>query len=236
MGVALSCVRCAGHVPKGREEKSDYIYAVRTHPTFLASSSSRSSSPRTCSPISTLTSTSTSPSTGFGTLFPTRNSMESEVQDHAGSNVAWQPTYASYPAPQHRTGHDTTQSISSIHVVKGLQRLPTELLLQISRYLPPSSVVSLHYACRQLYCTLGYRMRDFALEHPFAPYIVFDPSYQMVRGMERSKGAERLEFLLMLDRDGLIRRRPRVICDLCCSIHYNSCSSRTGCKRRKSKC
>ena len=102
-----------------------------------------------------------------------------------------------------------------------LDALPIELLLQVSLYLPPSSRVSLHYVSRYLYDRLGYRMADFATGHAMSPRMLSNGTRRSdneAACAERTRRAQKLQLLCMLERDLLIRK-PRVVCSGCFSTH-----------------
>ena len=106
-----------------------------------------------------------------------------------------------------------------------LKALPTELLLDVSRYLSPSDLVSLRYVCRQLSLIFADSMKDFSLEYALPQYTPFGPSRLQMRDAALLKHLERMKLLRLLDRDQIICP-GRAVCGACCSLHNVSLFSK----------
>lgn len=79
-------------------------------------------------------------------------------------------------------------------------KIPTELILDIAKYLPPSTFMSLSYSCR----TIRNRM-NASIAHVLGDKVAFSRGSSSTPSIEvrNTRFLERLELRLMLDRDGI---------------------------------
>lgn len=102
------------------------------------------------------------------------------------------------------------------------ERLPPELILEITKYLSLSSALSLGYTCRTFRQTVEARVEDL-------DYLIDMQSF--LRGLKESEGErklvlERLAFLCMLERDGQLSA-SKAVCSGCKTTHQKSLFSST---------
>ena len=101
---------------------------------------------------------------------------------------------------------------------KTLLRLPTELILDLAQYLPPSSYMCLSYSCRNV-----RNKMSVSIAHVLGDKLIKGLSSASPPSVElrNTRSLERMEFRSMLDRDGQIPSR-NVFCNGCEYAHDSS--------------
>lgn len=123
----------------------------------------------------------------------------------------------------------------------GLPDLPTEIILNIGRYLPSSSLLSLSYTCRVIRYKMGVSIehslgkRDIKAQLPRSTFCTNLPSSVGITGRDLKPSlptvvpnvhhSERLKLLCMLDRDGKLPP-SKAVCSGCADTHDQSLFSR----------
>jgi len=122
-----------------------------------------------------------------------------------------------------------------------LELMPTEMLLDITSYLSPSSLMSVCYSSRHIRNLLGILIEDVLgkISHCPDPSALEPGSYHLRQECDMSRQlfeplggsrlnppcsehfSERLELLCMLERDGLIHC-SKSICSVCADVHDRS--------------
>ena len=101
---------------------------------------------------------------------------------------------------------------------KSLARLPTEIILEIAKYLPPSSCICLSYSCRDIRnnmaVSIAYVLGDKVLESLSS---ISSPSVEL----RNYRSLERMALRSLLDRDGKIPSQ-KVFCNGCEYAHDSS--------------
>ena len=103
-------------------------------------------------------------------------------------------------------------------ISKGLLKLPTELILEIAEYLPPSGYMSLSYSCRRIRNGMGA-----CIEHVLGDRTPIGRHSTAALSVETRniRSLERMEWRRMLDRDNDIPS-PKAYCSRCCRTHDRS--------------
>lgn len=103
-------------------------------------------------------------------------------------------------------------------IPNGLLKLPTELILEIADYLPPSSYMSLSYSCRRIRNGMGA-----SIEHVLGDKLPMGRQSATALSVEMRnvRSLERIEWRCMLDRDRKIPS-PKAFCSGCMRTHDRS--------------
>ena len=120
-----------------------------------------------------------------------------------------------------RTSSQTSHPIrdSKIDTMpKCLLKLPTELLLEIAEYLPPSSYMSLSYSCRRIRNGMGASI-EYVLGNKIP--IGRQLATALLVEVRNVRSLERLEWRRMLDRDKKVPS-PKTFCSGCLITHDRS--------------
>lgn len=99
-----------------------------------------------------------------------------------------------------------------------LLRLPTELILNLAQYLPPSAYMSFSYSCRNVRDKLSA-----SIAHVLGDKVIKDLSFASPPSVElrNTRSLERMELRSLLDRDGQIPRQ-NAFCSGCGYAHDSS--------------
>ena len=103
-------------------------------------------------------------------------------------------------------------------IPKGLLKLPTELILEIAGYLPPSGYMSLSYSCRRIRNGMGA-----SIEHVLGDKTPIGRRSTAALSVEMRnvRSLERIEWRGMLDRDNDLPF-PKAYCSRCRRTHDRS--------------
>lgn len=103
-------------------------------------------------------------------------------------------------------------------ISRGLLKLPTELILEIADYLPPSTYMSLSYSCRRIRNGMGA-----SIEHVLGDKLPMGRQSATALSVEMRniRSLERIEWRCMLDRDRKIPS-PKAFCSGCMRTHDRS--------------
>ena len=116
-----------------------------------------------------------------------------------------------------QTSHPIRESDTDTDT-ESLLKLPTDLILEIAEYLPPSSYMSLSYSCRRIRNGMGA-----SIEHVLGDKLPMGrwSATTLSVEMRNVRSLERLEWRRMLDRDGK-NPSPKVFCSGCLRVHDRS--------------
>ena len=136
----------------------------------------------------------------------------------------------SYVPPSLSKYTDNKRDAKSTRVI--LPTIPAEVLLVITSFLPPSSILSLTYSCRAIRQKLGVsahqilgRSNVCQASSPIEKIDIGDFKFSKFTGKRNVSNSERLELLCLLDRDQMLPS-SKAICSGCAATHDRSLFSR----------